>query len=173
MSEDKTLWSHFTRALKPVTRKTAKTRVPKKSKSEDKYVARQAATKRAVDPILVGVTTGLAPTVGNTLERKREKALREGAVPIDATLDLHGMTQSQAFEALATFMHVQVKRKNRFLLIVTGKGRDGAGVIRAHLPNWLGQLPEAARVMSLRPAAVQHGGSGAFYVLLRKVKAKS
>ena len=78
------------------------------------------------------------------------------------------LTQSEAFEALARFLHRKVKAGKKILLIVTGKGRGDAGVLKTQLPFWLTQLPEAAQILALRPAAIKHGGSGAFYVLLRR-----
>ena len=110
----------------------------------------------------------LEKNILNPLERKREKSLRQGEVEIDAKLDLHGMTQVEAFAALADFMQKKVKAGKRHLLIITGKGRGGAGVLRGNLENWLGQLPEAKTILALRTAAPKHGGDGAFYVLLRK-----
>ena len=104
----------------------------------------------------------------SSLERNREKALRQGDVEIEARLDLHGMTQAEAFDALTTFMHRQVAAGKRHLLIITGKGKDGMGVLRQNLGGWLRQLPEASAILAVRPAAPKHGGEGAVYVLLRR-----
>ncbi len=101
------------------------------------------------------------------LERRREKELRKGVVDLDATIDLHGMTQAKAFDALARFMDAQVRFRRRRLLIVTGKGREGSGVLRRNLETWLKQLPHAPHLLAIRPASPRHGGDGAFYVLLR------
>jgi len=92
-------------------------------------------------------------------------------IKIDARIDLHGMTQAEAHGALAHFMASTAKAGCRNLLIITGKGRGGEGVLRTNLPRWLESLPEAGSVLALRPAAPKHGGDGAFYLLLKK-KAK-
>ncbi len=104
----------------------------------------------------------------SSLERNREKALRQGDVEIEARLDLHGMTQAEAFDALTVFMHREVAAGKRHLLIITGKGKDGMGVLRQNLGGWLRQLPEASAILAIRPAAPKHGGEGAVYVLLRR-----
>jgi DNA-nicking Smr family endonuclease len=103
-----------------------------------------------------------------TLERRVEKNLRQGEIELQARIDLHGMTQAEAHAALARFMAAAVKAGKRNLLIITGKGRGNAGVLKTNLPHWLQTLPEAPQILALRPAAPKHGGDGAFYVVLRK-----
>lgn len=107
------------------------------------------------------------------LDRDAERDVRQGNIDIDARIDLHGMTQAEAFDALTHFMAAQVKMGRRNLLIITGKGKDMQGVLRTNLPHWLETLPEARHIRALRPAAPQHGGHGAFYVLLKKKKTKN
>lgn len=116
------------------------------------------------------------------LDKKLERALRSGDIAIDATLDLHGMTQTEAHEKLAHFIAQQIKRQQRILLIITGKGAikksvpgdtrsdtDGdRGILRAKLRLWLEHLPQASRILRLLAAAPRHGGQGAFYVILRR-----
>lgn len=111
--------------------------------------------------------SAVEPDLGIALERTREKRLRHGDVEIDSRLDLHGMTQAEAFDALAHFMQRNAMSKNRNLLIITGKGSGGKGVLRRNLQAWLKQLPESGRLLALRSAAPRHGGEGAFYVVLR------
>lgn len=105
-----------------------------------------------------------------SLERSKEKKLRQGELEIEARIDLHGLTQKQAFERLAHFVAAQVRNGARTLLIITGKGSKGEGVLRASLPDWLGALPESRHILALRPAAPNHGGNGAFYLLLKRRK---
>jgi DNA-nicking Smr family endonuclease len=150
---------------------------PMKKKRLKPHTAKNAVEKTAIqvnaekEPLkrpMINASKPLAEDVHRSLERKREKSLRQGNVEIEAKLDLHGLTQTEAFEALADFMHGKVKAGKRHLLIITGKGRRGAGVLRNNLENWLAQLPEAKLILALRPAASKHGGEGAFYVVLRK-----
>ncbi|MDR3450440.1 MAG: Smr/MutS family protein [Alphaproteobacteria bacterium] len=129
---------------------------------------RKTPQKKAVIAAPLPVPRGEGqPIAAHALERRREKRLRSGEIEIHAKLDLHGMTQVEAFAALATFMHKAAKAGKRHLLIITGKGAGGTGVLRTSLKQWLGQLPEAKVVLAVRQAAVLHGGDGAFYVILR------
>ena len=62
----------------------------------------------------------------------------------------------------------------RVVLIVTGKGprleggRVFGGRIRAEFLGWLERAENRAGCAGVRPAHPRHGGSGAFYVLLRR-----
>ncbi len=125
------------------------------------------------------------------LDRRKTERLRKGALPIEGRLDLHGMTQQDAHAALERFLSRSVQAERRCLLVITGKGRtqagraDGAewrgggrdgegrggGVLRQALPRWLAQTPHRTAIVAVQPAAPQHGGAGAFYVLLRRRRA--
>ena len=56
------------------------------------------------------------------------------------------------------------------LLVITGKGSPGSGggVLRRNLPRWLMSGEHAHRVLKIEGAQPRHGGSGAYYVLLRR-----
>ena len=164
-SKDKDIWQAYTREVKP-TPSRAKVAKPALPKAEISRAAQRNAT--AIKPVLAVEQPERDFTT--SLERKREKAFRTGEMPIEARLDLHGMTQIEAFDALAAFIKASVHRLKRHLLIITGKGSRGAGVLRANLETWLRQLPEASAIIALRPAATKHGGDGAFYVVLRNTK---
>jgi DNA-nicking Smr family endonuclease len=162
MSRDD-VWESYKRGITPAKKKT---KIVAAKATPEKSAAKKSAESGPPELPKLSMES-LLPAQG-ALERKREKSLRQGSLVIDARLDLHGMTQVEAFEALAAFMQAKTKTGKRHLLIITGKGPAGAGVLRNNLEKWLGQLPEAKMILALRPAALKHGGSGAFYVILRK-----
>ena len=102
------------------------------------------------------------------LDRNTARKFERGELPIDRTIDLHGLTQQRAHEALDRFMAEAVKAGLRMLLVVTGKGRQGEGVLRRQVPEWLRGGPYAGRILRLANARLPHGGDGALYVLLRR-----
>jgi len=101
-------------------------------------------------------------------DRDTERDLRTGTRRIDARLDLHGMTQSAAHAALTQFMAQAAASDARTLLIITGRGKEGAGVLRANFRTWLDAMPASRHILDIRRAAPRHGGEGAFYILLKK-----
>ena len=100
------------------------------------------------------------------------RALRKGKWQIDKKIDLHGMTQAAAKEALEKFILAAQRQDKRTLLIITGKGRvtQGGGVLRRLLPLWVAEQGLKNCVLACVPASVKDGGDGAFYLRLRKKK---
>ncbi|MBC6405703.1 MAG: Smr/MutS family protein [Rhodospirillales bacterium] len=104
------------------------------------------------------------------IDRRTGDRFRRGLMEIDATLDLHGMTQERAQAALRRFLHQAAGHDRRCLLVITGKGRGGAegGVLRRAVPLWLNDADLRPIVLAISPAQRNHGGRGALYVLLRR-----
>ena len=104
------------------------------------------------------------------VDRATEERLKRGRVTIDGRIDLHGMTQAEAFGALLGFVESSARAGRRALLVITGKGGigQGGGVLRRGVPNWLAASPLALRILTVTPAHIRHGGEGAYYVLLRR-----
>jgi len=109
-----------------------------------------------------------------SFDRDVSRALSRGKLSPEATLDLHGMTLAVAERAVSRFLSRVVERDHRVVLVVTGKGlreeggRMVGGRIRAEFIGWLNRADNRSLVRSVRPAHPNHGGSGAFYLLLRR-----
>ena len=109
-----------------------------------------------------------------TFDRDVDRALSKGRRAPEAKLDLHGMTLTAAERAVTNFIADSSAQNRRVVLIVTGKGlrleggRVFGGRIRAEFLGWLDRAENRARVAGVRSAHPRHGGSGAFYVLLRR-----
>lgn len=94
--------------------------------------------------------------------------IASGKVRLQFSFDLHGMTEREAFEALVQVLGDAYMAGRRYGLIVTGKGRLGDSPIRAMVPKWLTSPNLSQIVSSYEFSAKNHGGDGAFYVLLRR-----
>jgi DNA-nicking Smr family endonuclease len=93
---------------------------------------------------------------------KRELA----RLPIDGTIDLHGMTVPDAIASLELFFSRAEAAAWRKVLIVHGKGihsKDGPILIDT-VRRWLERRPSAGRS---GPADAEFGGGGATWVLLK------
>ena len=107
-------------------------------------------------------------------DRDISRSLSRGKLVPQASLDLHGMTLAAAERAVAAFLEDATARDLRVVLIVTGKGlrleggRMLGGRIRTEFVGWLNRTDNRGLVRSVRPAHPNHGGSGAFYLLLRR-----
>lgn len=87
---------------------------------------------------------------------------------IEASLDLHGMTQAQAHHAVTAFLERQQARGARHVEIITGKGREGEGALRTNLPRWLNGAALRPLITAIAHAEPKKGGEGALHVLLRR-----
>ena len=118
----------------------------------------------------VGVAGAPQIKVGAGLDRRTAQKLKRGQIPIEARLDLHGMTQAEAQIALNEAVGRARALGKRCLLVITGKGttRNQVGVLKKMVPRWLKDPVNQERVLAIQNARPQHGGAGAVYVLLRK-----
>ena len=101
-------------------------------------------------------------------DRAREKRIRRGRVEVGAALDLHGHTQQTGRAALARFLRAAQARGDRTVIVVTGVGRGGEGILRRLLPEWLAEADLRPLTSGYAQAHRIHGGAGAFYVFVRR-----
>ncbi len=102
------------------------------------------------------------------IEPGRKRRIAREREPIGGRLDLHGMTQEQARAVLHGFIARAHERGDRAVLIITGKGVQGDGILRRRVPDWLGEAPSRGRVAGYSTAERHHGGEGALYVALKR-----
>ena len=102
------------------------------------------------------------------LEPRRLRRLARERDPIEARIDLHGMGAWEAEDRLKAFLRSAWAQGLRAVLVVTGKGSTGDGVIRRHAPEWLAARELRDVVAGVSSAHRRHGGEGALYVALRK-----
>ena len=111
-----------------------------------------------------------SPQGPRALDRPTRDKLAKGRLQIEARVDLHGMTQSEAHSLLLGFLHRAYALGIRHVLIITGKGSSmgGDGVLRKAVPAWFATPSFKPLVGSYEAAARHHGGGGALYVRLRR-----
>lgn len=101
------------------------------------------------------------------LQYKTQKHLRQGKIPVDDHLDLHGMRIREAREDLLQFIRFAQKRHSRCILLVHGKGyraENGIPILKNKVNNWLRQHPDVIAFSSAQP---RDGGTGAVYILIK------
>jgi DNA-nicking Smr family endonuclease len=171
--EEKRLWSHVARHVKPMQGKA----LPPEPEPE-------AAPAQPPAPAVIKLPPALPPLPPSKpalppmapVERKTLQALRRGRKDVDSVIDLHGMRQEEAHFALLSFLHRAQGSGHALVLVITGKGGaavsnglfEERGVLRRMVPHWL-RLPDLRHlVIGFEEASPQHGGSGALYVRLRR-----
>ncbi|MES1200995.1 MAG: Smr/MutS family protein [Pseudomonadota bacterium] len=96
--------------------------------------------------------------------------MKRGQVEIDGKLDLHGHTQDSGRAALIAFLLGAHKRGARVVIVVTGQGRGGEGVLKRRFPDWIAAPELKGRIAGFAQAHRAHGGAGAFYVFLKRAQ---
>ena len=102
------------------------------------------------------------------LDAALHRRLTRGQGAIAARIDLHGLTQDAARAALIAFVRRAVDHGWRAVLVITGKGVGGDGVLKRHVPEWLAAPPLREAVAGVSEAHRRHGGEGALYVALKR-----
>ena len=102
------------------------------------------------------------------IEPVRKRRIARERDPIGGRIDLHGMTQERARAALEAFLERAWDDGYRAVLVITGKGVQGDGVLRRRAPEWLGASHLSHIVAGISEAHRRHGGEGAMYVALKR-----
>lgn len=134
--------------------------ISSKSTKERLFLSDHISHPVSADKYLSFTTSGIQP--------RYFRRLKNAQLPIEATLDLHGLTTDEARDAFQKFMQNCKNQGLRVILIVHGKGHRSQAQhprLKNLINSWLHQLPYILAFCSAQP---KHGGTGAVYVLLKK-----
>ncbi len=186
--DDRDLWTRLTASETPSHQRDPPPPPPAPAPSDP---VRSEAPRPALPTFRIGAradtaTPGhvLTPPISKQLaeacvrmDRKAYGRMRKGKLTPEARLDLHGMSQAQAHPALTRFIHASHSRGLRLVLVITGKGKDRdapgpmpvpRGVLKHQVPHWLSAPGLRGLVLQVTEAHIRHGGTGAYYVYLRR-----
>ncbi len=104
------------------------------------------------------------------IQRSELRRLKSGKYAVQSEIDLHGLTRQQAKAALAEFLLDSLDRELRCVRIIHGRGRknpEQSPVLKPAVDTWLSHHKQVLAYCSARES---DGGTGAVYVLLRRVR---
>lgn len=104
----------------------------------------------------------------DAIEPRRHHRIAKERDEIGARIDLHGLNQDRAQPALEAFILRAWDDGYRAVLVITGKGSRGDGVLRRRVPEWLAAPRLREVVAGISEAHRRHGGEGALYVALKR-----
>jgi len=170
LSEEKGqfLKDEMNRLMEAVSTPTTGSQPP--SKSLRKKPMDFASTRQSVSPQKQNASPTSIATFANPIEERTIERISKGRQAIDARIDLHGMTQERARFALLDFLQMAQLANHRIVLVITGKGDQGRGVLRTNVPRWLSLPAFSLLVNGYRESQSAHGGEGALYVRIRRSK---
>lgn len=158
-ADELNVWARVAESVTPLKSKqeTAPTDVPLRAKGATRVQT------QAVLPVRPAPMLDVAP-----IESRRQRRIARRDL-VEATLDLHGLTEDRAYTALLAFVRASALRGHRVVLVITGKGRGGEGVLRRRFPDWLEQPDLRPHIGGYAHAGQGHGGEGAFYLAIKKL----
>lgn len=188
--EEEQLWSRVTASVNAIGKKAHRLQASRKESSLTHDALRQSEPRVTEPDALERATSqrrhvisSLASSTktGGSFDRRTARQLASGRLQIEAVLDLHGMRQREAHVALKVFLVQAQGRGFRHVKVITGKGvsrgvevpldRDRErGVLRRMVPHWLDEPNIRGLVVGYSLAGRGHGGEGALYVQLRKLR---
>ena len=96
------------------------------------------------------------------------------------SIDLHGYTLEEANKTIEEFIHKSFRDKINKLIVVTGKGLHSQnkkdpyvskdlGILKYSVPQFIeNNLDLRKKIIEIKDANIEDGGSGAFYIFLKK-----
>lgn len=159
--EERHLWQLNTRDVRPLSKE-----VHKSEELPEKSLPPKTPTIKP-SPKVKKITVPVPPSPLPSLGRKEIRRIK-----IEARFDMHGLTLQTGYEELERFLIGAQERGLKTVLVITGKGSMSAeNTLRSQLPRWLQETPLRRFISFLHhPARLQDGGTGAFYVEVRRVK---
>jgi len=167
MSKQRRLTDEEKKLLKEAMRDVVP--IPKKALAEELETPVKPLKKRIIRSASVPASPPPPPASGKA-DAPTVTRVQKGEYAIDGRLDLHGRTLEQAHNQLVAFIEAQYRAGSRCLLVITGKGREGEGLLQREVPRWLTLSGMKNMIHVVSKAKPKHGGDGALYVLLRRKK---
>lgn len=172
--DDATLFAQATRGTRPIQ---ADTPAPATTKRPDPNARLRRAAAEAEERESIPLSDAAAlmyeTTPESTLSYARNGVqqrvlhkLKQGQMPWQAAVDLHGCTADQAREAVLALLQEARQASLQVVKVVHGKGviKEQA-LLKTFVNGWLRQVPEVLAFVSALP---RDGGTGAIYVLLKR-----
>ena len=119
---------------------------------------------------------------GNDKLTDKEFNIGKNKIEKKRTIDLHGFTLDQANKTIESFINKSFKDEVSKLIVVTGKGLHSKNESNPFVSKKLSilkySIPEfiksndflMKKIIEIKDADIKDGGSGAFYIYLKKLK---
>ena len=168
--EEKDLFRQSQKQTRPL--KTTDKVIPQKTKVKAKRLVQPALSETTATlmthniPQVSGEETLSFQCSG--VQPRTIRQLRQGKLPPEVTLDLHGFTIQMAIEELPKYITNYINKGKRIIRIIHGKGHTSKQQFPP-LKNVVNQcLQNHLNVLAFCSAPTNDGGSGAVYVLLKR-----
>lgn len=178
------LWAEVTKSVKPLLHKPRRRSALVAGAVQEPP---RSHSRVSAPHVHVPGTAHVSPPPITGFDRRTAQKMLRGNIDIERRLDLHGTGIELARERLFHFLADCRADGVRTALIITGKGEspfarhtlhgrdhfhtsERQGRLRRLVPDWLHEAQFRSLVSGFQPAHPKHGGGGAYYVRLRRVR---
>lgn len=171
--EDETLWSAVAATVAPIVkRKTEAKAKAGKDPADAPPAALRAVVARAAPKKTGAQMPAASPLVAG--DPRLDRKARRGRMRASRTLDLHGMTQDEAFVSIRHFLESAAADGVVCVKIITGKGGPPSasassqrGVLRRRFLEWIEAPSLRPLIARAAPAEARTATPGAYYLFLK------
>ena len=181
---DYELWLETAKSIKPL-RTRSRSHAPKSTMPPTS--AKKLVSLPSAPHVHVPSSMHKPPPQITGLDRRTTQKLTRGQVEIERRLDLHGTGVEMARVHLLGFLRDAQAMGSRNVLVITGKGAspfsrhtlhgadhfhapERAGRLRRLVTEWFHEPEFRNLVAGFQPAHPKHGGGGAYYVRVRRIR---
>ncbi|MDP1724067.1 MAG: Smr/MutS family protein [Alphaproteobacteria bacterium] len=164
--EDKELWTQYTQSLQPLDVVLAPA-----SSGDEENLPKEIIEKSSISS--KKQIRALNIDLPVDIDKRTFERLKKGRLPLEDSFDFHGIGFHDAHYRLIKLIEGWQENGKRCVLIITGKGSrtpKDQKTIRDAFPDWLNDPLLRSKILAYTKAQPKHGGSGAFYLLLRRKK---
>ncbi|GAB2590151.1 Smr/MutS family protein [Nitrincola alkalisediminis] len=167
--------------VKPIQNTKADLRPSFSARKDPKLAYRRWVASKEEESLVDGLSSEVSKLVESEEELifavpgvqiNRIKKLRQGHIPWEQGIDLHGFSIDEARDELSRFIRDAIRLEHQCVIVVHGKAYSEGGqaaMIKSCVNDWLQQIPQVLAFTSAQP---KDGGTGAVYVLLKRNKDK-
>jgi DNA-nicking Smr family endonuclease len=184
---DYELWLETAKTIKPLRSRVARASSPSAPVVPAKKIVSLPSAPHIHVPSPLHTPGHKPPPQITGLDRRTTQRLTRGQVEIERRLDLHGTGIEMARVNLLGFLRDAQAMGSRNVLVITGKGDspfsrhtlhgaghfhapERAGRLRRLVTEWFHEPEFRSLVAGFQPAHPKHGGGGAYYVRIRRIR---
>lgn len=161
--DDDVLWEKLTETVKPLKKRNI---FHGRAKIALTRIVKHTVVREVRLP-----SVQIKQTPPSPIPSRQAKKLQQHKIPVEASIDLHGMTIERAQNAIMRFLTNAWHNELRCVEIVTGRGdpHRGTGQLKRLVPFWLDDPQLRHLILHVTQNPVSRGGS--LLVLLRRNRA--
>ena len=148
-NKDKNIWNFY------ISNLNSNQKFKKKSKFKPKKI-----------PVITKV---LKPNATFRLDLKTKRQINSKKFVFDASIDLHGKKEFEAYEMIKNFIKNSYLNNFKNIIIITGKGTNNQGKLKLQTPLWLKSHELSKFVIGFETMPFNKGGEGALFVKLKNI----